>query len=313
MNPDTVCTVAGLCNSERIDEMLAKAEEQKLSQYGGDCNICREGAKKTKEQLRKMTQNEVEDKMLELCGYAGSFSNACMETVLEESDDIYKMLTEQFNEEICDLSGLCSQSFEKVPATKLQAGEDIQCEFCEKVIKHWVDVYASNSSLAEFKEMLDGICEKLDKNNADHCKHVVDDYYIPAFEFIKNEIDPHAICSLVGLCQNEGDDVALEVHQVLQVPLVPAYTSLDNSIDVGELEGSSSCDMCQMVLTEVFSVLKDPSDQRMVENVLESICYRLPDSWETNCENFVERYTGMILDFIVSGLNPNGVCIAMDL
>merc|ERR1719206_1033521 len=67
-----------------------------------------------------MSQEQVEDKMLELCGYAGSFSNACMETVLEESDDIYKMLTEQFNEEICDLSGLCSQSFEKVPATELK-------------------------------------------------------------------------------------------------------------------------------------------------------------------------------------------------
>ena len=59
---------------------------QKLSQYGGDCNICREGAKKTKEQMKLMSQEQVEDKMLELCGYAGSFSNACMETVLEESD-----------------------------------------------------------------------------------------------------------------------------------------------------------------------------------------------------------------------------------
>ena len=58
------------------------------------------------------------------------------------------MLTQHFDEEICDLSGLCSQAFELVPATQLQEGEDIQCEFCEKVVQHWVDVYASNSSLA---------------------------------------------------------------------------------------------------------------------------------------------------------------------
>ena len=43
------------------------------------------------------------------------------------------MLTQHFDEEICDLSGLCSQAFELVPATQLQEGEDIQCEFCEKV------------------------------------------------------------------------------------------------------------------------------------------------------------------------------------
>jgi hypothetical protein len=29
---------------------------------------------------------------------------------------------------------------------------------------------------------MDGICERLDKKNAEHCKHIVDDYYIPAFE-----------------------------------------------------------------------------------------------------------------------------------
>ena len=55
-------------------------------QYGGDCKICREGARKTKLQLQKMTQDQVEDRVMELCGYAGSFSNACMETALEESD-----------------------------------------------------------------------------------------------------------------------------------------------------------------------------------------------------------------------------------
>ena len=34
----------------------------------------------------------------------------------------------------------------------------------------------------EFRELMDGICEKLDKKNSAHCKHIVDDYYIPAFE-----------------------------------------------------------------------------------------------------------------------------------
>ena len=53
------------------------------------------------------------------------------------------MLTQHFDEEICDLSGLCSQAFELVPATQLQEGEDIQCEFCEKVVQYWIDVYCT--------------------------------------------------------------------------------------------------------------------------------------------------------------------------
>ena len=89
-----------------------------------------------------------------------------------------------------------------------------------QVIKHWVDVYASNASLAEFKQLLDGICEKLDKSNADHCKHVVDDYYIPAFNFLRHEVDPHLLCSLVGLCKDQPRLPAATV-QVLLIDFSP--------------------------------------------------------------------------------------------
>ena len=328
------------------------------------------------------------------------------------------MLTEQFDEEICDLSGLCSQSFEKIPATTLQEGEDIQCEFCEKVIQHWIDVYASNSSLQEFKAILDGICEKVDKKNADHCKHIVDDYYIPAFEFIRTQLRPHMVCSLVGLCSPnllQSQKTSKAPPAISMVKLSPAkrqpvpgalnerlyvpasvvqanspscvmceyvINSLDNYIEDRtneaeikkavesicdkmpgsvkakcdkfvetyepaivafivnnidsdkicsmlhlcgaehnllqsnteiSLKSDSSCEMCEFVMSEVFSVLKDPSDQEMVKNVLESICYRLPNSIERGCEDFVDKYTSVVIDFLVSGLSPDEVCSALQL
>jgi len=401
MNPDTVCTVSGLCNSARIDAMLEQEEQQ---QYGGDCNLCREGARQVKERLAGLSQDQVRDKAMELCGYLGTFSTACMETVSENSDEIYRMLTEQFDEEICDLSGLCSQSFEKVPATTLQPGEDIQCEFCEKVIQHWIDVYASNSSLQEFKALLDGICEKVDTKNAAHCKHIVDDYYIPAFEFIRSELKPHMLCSLVGLCTDSQTSkapaipmtklspAALNGQLYLPNSVVEANTptcvlceyvidTLDNYIGdrkneaeikkavesvcdkmpgairekcdnfvetyepaivsfiVNNIESSkicsllhlcdeqntvqrvglrafdkdSNCEMCEFAMNEIFSVLHDKDDQDMVKNALESICYRLPNSIERSCEDFVEKYTSTIINLIVSGLTPDAICSALNL
>jgi len=300
MNPDTVCTVSGLCNSARIDNMLK--EQRSYRHTGGDCLICREGADATKAQLVAETQNQVEDRLLELCGYFGSFTDACRIAVIERADQLYAFITSQSWEEgVCDLAGVCSEAFDDVPATQLQSGEDIQCEFCEKVIKHWVDVYASNASLAEFKQLLDGICEKLDKSNADHCKHVVDDYYIPAFNFLRHEVDPHLLCSLVGLCK---DQPRLPAATVQQVALVPATKELTAE--------SSQCEICQFAAEELFSILKDPYDQRMVENVLESICYRLPNSVERRCEQFVEGYTAKILDLITSGLGPDQLCLALN-
>merc|ERR1719515_176709 len=79
------------------------------------------------------------------------------------------------------------------------------------------------------------------------------------------------------------------------------------------LKSSANCEMCEFAVNEVFDVLKDPSDQEMVKNVLESICYRLPDSIERGCEDFIEKYTSVVIDFLVSGLSPDEVCSALQL
>ena len=151
------------------------------------------------------------------------------------------------------------------------------------MIKHWVDVYASNASLAEFKQLLDGICEKLDKSNSDHCKHVVDDYYIPAFNFLRHEVDPHLLCSLVGLCTGQQTLPAATVQVLLtnsllsnpfslqQVALVPATKK--------ELTAESSqCEICQFAATELFSILKDPYDQ-VIRSELSPLLLDFPREW----------------------------------
>jgi len=79
------------------------------------------------------------------------------------------------------------------------------------------------------------------------------------------------------------------------------------------LKSSSNCEMCEFAINEVFSILKDKDDQDMVKNALESICYRLPNSIERNCENFVETYTSTIINLIVNGLTPDEICSALDL
>ena len=94
-----VCTVSGLCNSARIDAML----EEETQQFGGDCNICREGAREVKERLQELSQAEITGKMVEICGYFGSFSTACMQTVWENSD-VTRAATQSFFVLICQFS-----------------------------------------------------------------------------------------------------------------------------------------------------------------------------------------------------------------
>ena len=96
-----------------------------------------------------------------------------------------------------------------------------------QVIQHWVDTWTANTTQDEFKEVLEALCQKLDRPNrsvvckstefkkdlisqfsysfvsfcrVQHCMHIVDDYYIPWFNFLLHEVNPQLICSMVGLC-----------------------------------------------------------------------------------------------------------------
>lgn len=53
---------------------------------------------------------KVEDRLLELCGYFGSFTDACRVAVVERADQLYAFITSQSWEEgVCDLAGVCSE------------------------------------------------------------------------------------------------------------------------------------------------------------------------------------------------------------
>jgi len=394
MNPDTVCTVAGLCNSARIDKLL----EKQNSVVGAGCNQCEAQTSLIQQRLTTMPDFQIEMKLLELCGYLGSYSDSCMYTVSTEIQNIATYLRTVSLSPLCQDEGTCVSTVDE------SATDDLQCEFCSKVVKHWIDVYASNSSLEEFKEILDGICDQVDKKHAEHCKHIVDDYYMPMFEFLRT-LDPHMVCSFVGLCGNQdfmevGRSVPITTllapkKVVPMVPLIKAEKSVyitekptcvlcefvmqkleyylkdgqteeqikeyvehicqempstvrskckqfvdtyeplliqllvsemdpsmickeinlcdKKSVYQAAVSKSSTCETCQFVMDEVFSVLSDKDDQDMVVNVLESICYRLPASIDQPCEQFVDKYTSMILDMISTSLTPAEVCSGLDL
>jgi len=402
MNPDTVCTVAGLCNSARIDKLLAINKVPDTS-----CSSCKNELSKVTQQFDQLSDEQIEMKMFEMCGYLGSYSDSCMYTVSTQLQEIVNFLRSVDVSSLCENDGNCVAP----AAFTASANDDLECEFCSKVVKHWIDVYASNSSLEEFRQVLDGLCEKLDSKNADHCKHIVDDYYIPMFEFVRT-LDPHMLCSFVGLCGNKGffeADPSIPINTLLapsppvqvvaMTPLIPAQrveqqdsvtekptcvlcefvmTKLESYLKDGqtvdeikkyveeiceELPGSirgqcktfvdtyeplivqmlaaeidpseickemnlcdreqmksaalvsktASCETCQFVMDEVFSVLSTKDDQQMVINVLESICYRMPASIDQPCEQFVDKYTPIILDLISTSLTPDEICGALDL
>lgn len=110
MNPQVVCSVAGLCNSARIDGLLAQyaVEKPKLDR----CYGCHTVVDILEQRLETMSKDEVLQSLLRVCGHMSSFSDSCSNIVVTYFKDIYRHLQQNFNSDnMCLLSGECSAQF----------------------------------------------------------------------------------------------------------------------------------------------------------------------------------------------------------
>lgn len=72
---------------------------------------------------------------------------------------------------LCEISGMCPGPVQSVSVPNSNGG-DVQCEFCEKVIQHWIDTWTSNTTQEEFKTVLEALCHKMKPSRQQHCLHI---------------------------------------------------------------------------------------------------------------------------------------------
>jgi len=176
-----------------------------------------------------------------------------------------------------------------VPLLQAQqtVSEKPSCVFCEYVVTQLKTYLKDGQTEEEIKEFVDEICTKLPSSLRGQCTKFVDTYEPLLVDLLVNDLEPSQVCKEIKLCDAQ--------NYYLQ------------AVDKG-----ANCETCQFVMEEVFSV-SDKDDSEMVVNVLESICYRLPASIDLPCENFVDKYTPLVLDVIANSLSPDQVCRALDL
>jgi len=307
MNPDTVCTVAGLCNSERIDKMLHKYYAQT-----GYCQTCRTQMSNANTILSLADDSMIEAQLYQICGHLDSYSDACVSTVSSQLPVIRSMLEAAISPDSCTKEVCSAKDLVSLSSTYT---EDIECEFCTKVVKHWIDLYASDSSLQEFKEILDGLCDRVDKSRAAHCKHIVDDYYMPLFEYIKR-VDPHMICSLVGICKSNGLDSynqALPLSTLFPEDKSVPYTPLETAQQVDVAADKSSCLLCEFAMQKIETFLQDKKNAAEIKDYIDGLCDDVPGSYKDACKSFVDAYEPVIIEMLVDEIHPSQICKSLKL
>lgn len=245
MNPSIVCSVAGLCNSAHIDELIVKYESskpeikelksrslEKDEVEPDECSKCFTVAAHMEHKLNNTPRDKILQQMLNLCAEFNSYSDACSATILTYFDTLYTHLQENFNaQNICHLSGQCSNKFHKhedIDTTlkveirplssvgMVDVNDDLPCKLCEQLVGHLKDLLVANTTETEFEEVLKGLCKQTNSFSTE-CIAIVDEYYPQIYEYLKKGLNCNIICKIMGICPTPGKTVQNEPIW----PLVP--------------------------------------------------------------------------------------------
>lgn len=238
MEPNVVCSVAGLCNNVEIDKMLLEQGEQTIDDVNDNklsCGNCNQLGAQLESKFQSSNRDDILENMIEACGTLSSFSDACANIVITYFNEIYDHLKENLKaNHICHMSGVCAQNYHKhdgdvqiefipestVGYVKLNGGDDIPCELCEQLVQHLRDVLIANTTESEFKMVLEGLCKQT-KTFSSECLSIVDQYYEVIYNTLVNNLDANGACYMIGVCK-KGNEIQ---GKPLLTPMVPVHTA----------------------------------------------------------------------------------------
>ena len=70
----------------------------------------------------------------------------------------------------------------------------------------------------------------------------------------------------------------------------------------------NTCVLCKYVISTLDGMLEDKTNEKEIEEALESLCSFLPSSMRKQCDTFVETYTDLIIDLLTKDVSPEMVC-----
>ncbi|XP_022910966.2 prosaposin [Onthophagus taurus] len=344
MNPQVVCSVAGLCNNARYDKLIEDYESSlKRSVKKIDpCDGCHTVVDIMERKFDKMSKDEVLQAFLRICGHMGSLSDGCSNIVVTYFQEIYEHLENNLNPtDVCLLAGECSAQFHRhveitttsnVGVVKFGEKDDLPCELCQQLVTHLRDLLVANTTEEEFKRVLVGLCKQTGQFT-DECLNLVDEYYPIIYQTLVENLNGTAACALIGICPTNLDDyedvpirpllpvqsankaialagkkvgkVNLEKPEMMQLPIERVFPPFGAP---NEVYNQQACVFCEYLLHYLQEAITEPSSESEIKRIVSKVCDKLPASINATCLAFVDTYGDAICSLLAQEFDPSIIC-----
>ncbi|XP_078523000.1 pulmonary surfactant-associated protein B-like [Lissotriton helveticus] len=194
------------------------------------------------------------------------------------------------------------------------------CDEC-KLIVTTAGTMVKDPSLQDFiKRVLHHECTLIPvKNLVPYCHLLVDNYFAGLMSLLESYINPNTICSAVGLCKANQSGEKLLINQVWD-QLFPLWKWEDfkwPNGETGSMEGPEAefsmpmplCWICRSFIGRLESAIPKAALAKSASQ----LCLLLPAKVAGVCQCTVEKYTIIIIDFILGKLGPRLICGLVDM
>eukprot|EP00914_Ancora_sagittata_P029591 GHVO01058619.1.p1 GENE.GHVO01058619.1~~GHVO01058619.1.p1 ORF type:complete len:443 (+),score=69.73 GHVO01058619.1:115-1329(+) len=252
----------------------------------------------------------------QLCTNLGGLEDECKELVNTFLPEILEYLSGAYDPDmLCDAFGLCLNSslsggktffhrmkLQKSPLFKAASsiGTPETCLLCETVMGEVQTEVRDAATQAQIESFLKTqVCARLGSVKA-ACETTVDSYGAVLFEFLANELDPKTRCTSLGFCSAKTNEVnPTRVFAPLKAPT--------------PVKASTTCVVCEFVLSEIDSLLSDNATEEEIKVALEKVCKMLPETIQDQCMDFIDMYGELVINLLAHELDPVQVCTAIGL
>jgi saposin len=222
--------------------------------------------------------------------------NQCDHLVEVYGPAIVEILSRDIDpKDVCTLMQLCdsqetvlllSQMPEDNPIVQMKEQDDY-CALCQYAMTTLYQILENKDTEDEIKNALETVCRILPSSLEDKCDEYMEAYAEKIIELVLQEFTPDQICAELGLCSSPSETV--EHHLTLTVE--------DNK-----------CIVCEYIMSYLDGALANKTTEAEIREALDQVCEYLPGSFKDQCENFVNQYTDIIIDFLTHQITPEQVC-----
>jgi len=172
----------------------------------------------------------------------------------------------------------------KVHPTLTRRQQTIGCTICTTValkVENWI---AANETEEAIIDRLQRFCGALGPV-APECQSIVAEILPRLIKWIENKENPLVFCTQVGLCTSAVSQKSKKRDQE-----------------------QSKCEVCQMIVTYVESLIGQNSTVAEIVAKVEDLCNLLPAPASSLCDQLAQQYVPQLVKWILNKENPQAFC-----